>query len=291
MNELATGGIPAHLLRKPEDVKARNTMGKDDFMRLLMVQLQHQDPMNPMDHREFSAQLAQFGSLEQLTNIGTGIEKLNTGLGGESKLQALGMMGKWIKATGEELHLQDGQPVEVRFDAVGTATPNKVSIFDNAGKLVRELVVDPAKHSKSIVWDGMGIDGQPQPDGNYQFKIAATDKSGNARMIEPNIQGEVISVDMDEKNPMIVIQTEKGQTKLPIDKVRNIGMKPTAQAPSAVPQGKEVPPNSRPPVAGSPVISLGVPDLEASGEESSEPGANWHADPFIAAGPYGRSNP
>jgi hypothetical protein len=56
MNEL-TGALPAHLTERPE-VADKTSMGKDDFMKLLMAQLQHQDPLNPMDHKEFGAQLA-----------------------------------------------------------------------------------------------------------------------------------------------------------------------------------------------------------------------------------------
>ena len=90
MNEV-TASIPAHLMADPREQqpKAKNALGKDDFLKLLMAQLQNQDPLKPMDHQEFVAQLAQFGSLEQLTNIQKGIEGLHSGIGDEAKLSAL----------------------------------------------------------------------------------------------------------------------------------------------------------------------------------------------------------
>jgi flagellar basal-body rod modification protein FlgD len=51
-------------------------MGKDDFLKLLVAQLQHQDPMNPMDDKEFMGQMAQFSTLEQITNVGSAMQNL-----------------------------------------------------------------------------------------------------------------------------------------------------------------------------------------------------------------------
>ena len=112
MNEL-TGAIPAHLMAMPEPAERKEGMGKDDFMKLLMTQLQNQDPLNPMDHQEFATQLSQFASLEKLTQIGGGIEKLQGGMGEEAKLQALGMIGKQVKAGSSELTLTESKPGDI----------------------------------------------------------------------------------------------------------------------------------------------------------------------------------
>ncbi|HMK49488.1 MAG TPA: flagellar hook capping FlgD N-terminal domain-containing protein [Thermodesulfovibrionales bacterium] len=56
----------------------QGSMGKDQFMQLLVTQLKYQDPLNPMDNTQFATQLAQFSSLEQLTNISTQMDNLLT---------------------------------------------------------------------------------------------------------------------------------------------------------------------------------------------------------------------
>ncbi|MBS4217747.1 flagellar hook assembly protein FlgD [Bacillus sp. FJAT-49711] len=63
-------------VQKREAKTGNDILGKDDFLKLLMVQLQNQDPMNPMQDKEFIAQMATFSSLEQMTNMSKSIEKL-----------------------------------------------------------------------------------------------------------------------------------------------------------------------------------------------------------------------
>ncbi|MGI9256279.1 MAG: flagellar hook assembly protein FlgD [Salinispira sp.] len=69
-------------------------LGKDDYLRLLITQLQNQDPTNPMEDREFIAQMAQFSSLEQMTNLSAGFQNLAAIL---SAGQATSMLGKEVE--------------------------------------------------------------------------------------------------------------------------------------------------------------------------------------------------
>lgn len=221
MNEL-TGVLPAHLTERPE-VQDKTSMGKDDFMKLLMAQLQNQDPLNPMDHKEFGAQLAQFASLEKLTQIGDGIGKLEGGMGEEAKLQALGMIGKRVKASGAEISLVENQPTEIRLNTDGGFKPLKVSIYSGDGKLVREIDTDSKMvANKAVLWDGKTKDGDSAPSGKYLFRVAGMGQDGKSREQEANVMGKVIGVEMVDKNPLLLLDTANGQTKIEIAKVQNI---------------------------------------------------------------------
>jgi len=94
---------------------SKNSLGEDAFLQLLVTQLQYQDPLNPTDDKEFVAELAQFSSLEQLTEINTGIGNLAT-LGEEQQLiGAVNFMGKTIEATGTAVSLASGKAPPVTF--------------------------------------------------------------------------------------------------------------------------------------------------------------------------------
>ncbi len=81
------------------------SLGKDDFLKLLITQLSNQDPTDPMDNTEFIAQMAEFSSLEQITNLNSNFEKMNSMLNAS---QALNTIGKTVS-----LDIGDSQAVGV----------------------------------------------------------------------------------------------------------------------------------------------------------------------------------
>ena len=83
-------------------VKAKKDMGKDEFLNLLVTQLKYQDPLNPMGGQEFSAQLAQFSSLEQLTNMNTTLTGIKDSVGEKKQDNLLDYIGKNIKTSDDE---------------------------------------------------------------------------------------------------------------------------------------------------------------------------------------------
>ena len=92
-----TAGTPATTTTKDEKAEDKvAALGKDDFLKLLVAQLQHQDPMQPTDNAEYMGQLAQFSTLEQITNVGKEMERLRT----SSQVdQAVALIGKEVGYT------------------------------------------------------------------------------------------------------------------------------------------------------------------------------------------------
>lgn len=88
----ATGSDPA-ASAKPK--AAGGNLGKDDFLKLLTTQLQHQDPMNPQDNMGFIGQMAQFSALEQTTNMATSLERYGTS---QQVSQSIGLIGHEVDA-------------------------------------------------------------------------------------------------------------------------------------------------------------------------------------------------
>ena len=104
-------------------------LGKDDFLNLLVTQLQHQDPLNPADSTEFTAQLAQFSSLEQLNNINDNLENMEQFQASVTNSQAVSYIGREITARGNSVQLESGQPAECQFELEADAALAVISII------------------------------------------------------------------------------------------------------------------------------------------------------------------
>ena len=108
-----------------------NSLGQDAFLQLLVTQLQYQDPLDPMDDKEFVAELAQFSSLEQLTEINTGIDNLASIGETQQLMGAVNFIGKKIEATGTAVGLSDGTATPVTFTLSDDAETCLVNVMDS----------------------------------------------------------------------------------------------------------------------------------------------------------------
>jgi flagellar basal-body rod modification protein FlgD len=157
--------------------------GEQRFLKLLVAQLNNQDPLSPMQNAELTSQLAQMSTV-------TGIEKLNATLSGlvnqtgsNQVLQAASLIGYNVLSPGNEIATsqpKDGEePAVVPFavQLAGTAGDVEVQILDAAGKTVRTLDLGSMTEGvNAITWDGKADDGSVAPAGSYTFKVAATNE-------------------------------------------------------------------------------------------------------------------
>jgi flagellar basal-body rod modification protein FlgD len=96
------------------------TLGKDDFLKLMVAQMQNQDPMNPSDDKDNIAQMAQFSSLEQITNLATATQELADRM---SVSSTVGLIGRTVTYAGA-----DGAPVTGVVDGVNIGKGNKATV-------------------------------------------------------------------------------------------------------------------------------------------------------------------
>ena len=121
-------------------------LDRDAFLSLLITQLQNQDPLNPTDSVEFTAQLAQFSSLEQLGNVNENLEQLQNFQASINNSQAVALIGKEITANGNSLILASGQPAGCDFKLDGDASMVVVSIYDPTGEFVKSFESPESYH-------------------------------------------------------------------------------------------------------------------------------------------------
>lgn len=177
-----------------QDPKA-STMGKEDFLNLLVTQLQHQDPLNPMDSTGFTAQLAQFSSLEELQNINETLGSVGNSQTILTNSQAVDYIGKRIQAVGDQLELTSGQPVSIEFNLNQDAAGVYVRIYNQVGEYVQDLEPGPLTAGlQSVSWDGMDHQNQQAPDGTYRYEVMAMDADGNTMSVTSFTSGTVSGV-------------------------------------------------------------------------------------------------
>ena len=198
--------------------KVNGTMGQEQFLTLLLAQLKYQDPLNPMEGTEFSAQLAQFSSLEQLVNMNDKLESLEAVQQGSNRLQALNLIGTEVEASGNILSLKDGEMAKGIF-SVEEGANCVVNIFDQDGKLIRQLDlggVNPGEHE--FLWDGKDSGSEQMIAGAYPFEIVAVNAEGQTLSVETRIQGKVDSINLENADPILYI----GATALTLDQIKDI---------------------------------------------------------------------
>ncbi|MFP4391109.1 MAG: flagellar hook assembly protein FlgD, partial [Desulfococcaceae bacterium] len=159
----------------------RNSLGQDDFLNLLITQLRAQDPLNPMDGAEFTAQLAQFNSLEQLMDVNRGIERLEAAVGQGRQLDAANLIGKKARVEGGRLQLTDGEGAVLSFSLSGEAAGVFGAVYDAANRYVATVEGGPTPAGEAqLEWDGTDDAGNPMPPGSYRFEAMAVDAAGNS---------------------------------------------------------------------------------------------------------------
>ena len=185
-------------------------LGKDEFMELLTVQLQHQDPLDPMNNEEMIAQLAQFSSLEQLENMNANLESsINLDLMLTQVLNntaAAGLIGKTVVAVGNMVALDDADVVPINFDLASDAHRVVVTVYDENGTAVRTIEAENLQSGRNDVsWDGTGTNGSRLSEGTYTFEVQAFDGEDNPIGVTHLVVGEIDKAKFADGEAMVIL--------------------------------------------------------------------------------------
>jgi flagellar basal-body rod modification protein FlgD len=185
-------------------------LGKDDFLNLLITQLQNQDPLNPTDSAEFTAQLAQFSSLEQLGNVNENLVELINFQTSSNNSQAVSLIGKAITARGNSIQLSEERPVHCKFKLAEAAATVKAYIYDSSDELVAEVETQnlSAGHH-SLAWDGTDNRGKQMADGTYTFEILAEGADGQSIDAIPVFSGRIEKVAFENNVSYLIAGNQK----------------------------------------------------------------------------------
>lgn len=194
-------------------------LGKDDFLNLLVAQLQHQDPLNPLESNEFTAQLAQFTSLEQLNNVNQNLVYLQQYQASIKDSQAVSFIGKTVEAFGNSVPIQNGNPGEIHFDLTGDAEVLQVNLYDPTGGFVRTIDKGALSNGRhSLPWDGKDQQGNQLHDGRYTFEIMAVDAGSHPVAAIPYVSSRVTGVSFGSEATYVLA----GDSEIPVSDIRKV---------------------------------------------------------------------
>ncbi len=168
------------------------SLGKEDFLMLLVTQLSNQNPMEPMDNMDFIAQLAQFGQLEATTNLGDYLGAMESYMASINNFGAADLVGKEIKAMGDKVEISGSDPVTLNYDLKESAVSLTVNIYSSDDVLVKSISVGSTEAGEhQTVWDGTDISGRMVSPGTYTFGVNAKDGTDTAVDVTTFIEGVV----------------------------------------------------------------------------------------------------
>ena len=200
---------------------ADEAMGKDDFLKLLIAQLSAQDPLDPMGAQDFSAQLAQFSALEQMTNVNTNLEtiqKLETALQNTSSVN---LIGKTVESHGNAFNHVSGASDVLAYSLDRNAESIRIDIYDSSGKEIDLVKLGNQGQGKNTVsWNGNDPQGNPVPVGTYSFTVSAEDTSGMPIQVDTFSSGLVTDVVFGEDEIYAVVNGKE----LPISTIKRVSM-------------------------------------------------------------------
>jgi len=199
------------------DPLASLTANMNDFLKLLMTQLQNQDPTTPMDSSQFTSQLVQFASVEQQVNTSNGIQTLIQLSQSNNVLQSSSLIGKTVTANATQISLQGGTG-SIQFNTPA-AEPVTIAVTDSTGATVTQTSLTSTAGPNTWTWDGKDSTGRQRPDGAYTVTVLGGAQGTTPSAIPFTVSGLASGVTTANNTEQVQI----GQLTLPVSAIQSVG--------------------------------------------------------------------
>ncbi|HIP39830.1 MAG TPA: flagellar hook assembly protein FlgD [Desulfocapsa sulfexigens] len=189
----------------------KDIMGKEDFLTLLVAQMKNQDPLNPEDATEFTSQLTEFSSLEQLQNLNKSVEGLVSSQKNSDKYATMTLLGKDVTYTDGDFTFE-GDPVSIGYQLDGQAASVTITIQDDSGKTVSILhPTELEKGNHFLEWNGLDNEGNTLPGGKFKIVLQATAAGEDSTVaVSPLVRSQVTGIDLSDETNDAVLYTYAG---------------------------------------------------------------------------------
>ncbi|MCG8325135.1 MAG: flagellar hook assembly protein FlgD [Thiotrichales bacterium] len=196
----SVNGLPpelAHLELKQPETKDNKELGQSEFLDLMLTQLKHQDPLNPMESGEFLGQLAQFGTVNGITELQSSFSDLAASLQSSQALQASTLVGRDVLVPGNIVSLAEDGSVDAAVELDASVEQLLVQIQDPAGQVVDQLNFGPQGSGVfNFRWDGLDANGNPAVPGNYVIRavgISGDTEIAQSTLVEARVESVTLA--------------------------------------------------------------------------------------------------
>lgn len=149
-------------------------LGQGEFLELMMAQLEHQDPMEPMDNGQFLGQMAQFSTVTGIEDMKTSLDNLGATFSSGQTLQSTQLVGQEVLIANPAMALDEDGPSTGSFELDTASGDVLLDIADGSGNVVRQISLGEFPSGRhSFSWDGLNQDGNRAPPGSYTARISA----------------------------------------------------------------------------------------------------------------------
>ncbi|MFK7815383.1 MAG: flagellar hook assembly protein FlgD [Gammaproteobacteria bacterium] len=199
------------LINSPQTQESgSDDLGQEDFLELMVTQLQNQDPFEPLQSGEFIGQLAEFGTVSGIGELNNSVSNLASSLLSSQTLGATNLIGKNALIPSDSLNLKDGESVK---GAIGTSSPTNnvnVSIFDAAGNLVQSVPLGVVNQElQDFEWDGTDASGNQAPEGEYFFSVVGS-QGEESVSLDTYAYKQIESISLGESSSSVRLNIENG---------------------------------------------------------------------------------
>lgn len=200
----------------------KSELGKDEFLNLLVAQLNNQDPLSPQDNGAFIAQLAQFSQVEGIGKLNTSMESLLSGYQSSQALQASSLVGRKVIVPSNRAEVDTSQTFKGGLTLPASSSNVAVNVYDNSGALVSRVNLgQQAAGNVSFMWDGKDASGNLLPPGSYRFEAQAA-INNEVVALATNLPANVDSVTLGQNGGELMLNLA-GLGSIGLSKVQVIG--------------------------------------------------------------------
>lgn len=182
-------------------------LDKDAFFKLMLTQLKSQDPTNPLKSHEMAAQLAQFSSLEQMTNINQTLAEMKNAQKPVENFHSLNLIGKTVAGDSSKLtRTQFDKEHDFKFNLPVAAQEVEVKVRNSDGEVIRTYKQKEMKAgANQITWNGENENGQKMQPGEYDFIVEAKNAAGQKIAVRTQFEGQITGISFSSDGPILQV--------------------------------------------------------------------------------------